>query len=68
MSVLYIALPVAIAMGAAAMWACVRAIRAGQFDDLQSPSVRMLIDEESIDEAENRGDITKDASTKSHKK
>lgn len=49
MSVLFIALPVAIAMGAAAMWACVRAIRAGQFDDLQSPSVRMLIDDQPVD-------------------
>lgn len=45
MSVLYIALPVAIALGAAAMWACIRSIRAGQFDDLDTPAVRMLIDE-----------------------
>ncbi len=45
MSVLYIALPVAIALGAAAMWACIRSIRSGQFDDLDTPAVRMLIDE-----------------------
>jgi len=45
MSVLYIALPVAIAMGATALWACVRCIRGGQFDDLDSPPVRMLIDD-----------------------
>ena len=45
MSVLYVALPIAIAMGAAAMWACIRCIRSGQFDDLESPSVRMLIDD-----------------------
>lgn len=45
MSVLYIALPVAIAMGAAAMWACVKCIRSGQFDDLETPAVRMLIDD-----------------------
>jgi cbb3-type cytochrome oxidase maturation protein len=47
MSVLYVALPVAIAMGAAALWACVRCIRGGQFDDLESPPMRMLIDEET---------------------
>lgn len=45
MSVMYIALPVAIALGAAALWACVRCIRGGQFDDLDSPPVRMLIDD-----------------------
>lgn len=46
MSVMYIALPIAIGLGAAAMWACVRSIRSGQFDDLETPAVRMLIDEQ----------------------
>jgi cbb3-type cytochrome oxidase maturation protein len=46
MSVLYVALPVAILMGAAAVVACVICIRKGQFDDLESPAVRMLIDDE----------------------
>ncbi len=46
MGVIYIALPVAVALGAAAMWACIRCIRSGQFDDLESPPVRMLIDDE----------------------
>ena len=50
MSVLYVALPVAIAMGAAAMWACVRSIRGGQFDDLETPSVRILIDEKPVED------------------
>lgn len=45
MSVIFIALPVALLMGAAAAWACIRCISAGQFDDLESPPVRMLIDE-----------------------
>jgi cbb3-type cytochrome oxidase maturation protein len=45
MSVIFVALPVAILMGAAAAWACARCISAGQFDDLQSPPVRMLMDE-----------------------
>ncbi len=49
MSVLYVALPIAIAMGGAAMWACVRSIRGGQFDDLETPAVRVLIDEKPID-------------------
>lgn len=45
MSVLYVALPIAVAMGAAALWACVRCIRGGQFDDLQSPPMRILIED-----------------------
>jgi len=46
MSVMYVALPIAIALGATAVWACVRAIRGGQFDDLDSPPMRMLIDDQ----------------------
>lgn len=45
MNVLYVALPVAILMGAAAMIACVRCIRGGQYDDLEGASVRMLYDD-----------------------
>ena len=45
MSVLYIALPIAVAMGGLALWACVRCIRGGQFDDLDTPAMRMLIDD-----------------------
>ena len=47
MSVMYVALPVAILLGGAALVACVVCIRGGQFDDLESPAVRMLIDEDS---------------------
>ena len=54
MSVLYVALPIAIAMGGAAMWACIRCIRSGQFDDLESPAVRMLIDEQPKDGTRQR--------------
>ncbi|MEM9365961.1 MAG: cbb3-type cytochrome oxidase assembly protein CcoS [Planctomycetota bacterium] len=46
MSVLYVALPIAIAMGAVALVACIRCIRGGQFEDLESPPVRMLIDDD----------------------
>ncbi len=36
MSVMFVALPVALLLGGAAAWACVRCIRGGQFDDLDS--------------------------------
>ncbi|NND98255.1 MAG: cbb3-type cytochrome oxidase assembly protein CcoS [Pirellulaceae bacterium] len=46
MSVLFIALPIALLLGAAGMLACVLCIRYGQYDDLETPAVRILIDEE----------------------
>lgn len=48
MSVLYIALPVAIGLGGLAMLACVASIRSGQFDDLESPPMRMLSEDRPL--------------------
>lgn len=45
MSVLYIALPLALALGFAGMIACVLCVRSGQYDDLETPAVRILVDE-----------------------
>ncbi len=50
MSVIYVLLPLAFALGIAAVWAFVRATRAGQFDDLETPAHRVLHDHED-DEA-----------------
>ncbi len=55
MSVLYVALPLAILLGGSGLVACWYCIRSGQYDDLESPSVRMLIDEEPEQE-EGRAD------------
>ncbi|MFG0266457.1 MAG: cbb3-type cytochrome oxidase assembly protein CcoS [Rhodopirellula sp. JB055] len=48
MSVLFIALPLALLLGAGGMLACIMCIRGGQYDDLESPAVRILIDEDSL--------------------
>lgn len=45
MSVLYIALPVALLLGGSALLACLVCIRSGQYDDLETPSVKLLNDE-----------------------
>ncbi|MGV3483916.1 MAG: cbb3-type cytochrome oxidase assembly protein CcoS [Planctomycetaceae bacterium] len=45
MSVIFIALPIALLMGAAAALACMRCIKTGQFDDLETPAVRMLLED-----------------------
>lgn len=46
MSVIYVLVPVASVLAAAAVWAFIRAVRSGQFDDLDTPAVRMLHDDE----------------------
>lgn len=45
MSVLFVALPLALLLGASALIACIQCIRGGQYDDLESPAVRMLVDD-----------------------
>ncbi len=45
MSVIYIALPVALLLGGGGLVACLYCIRGGQYDDLDSPAVRVLVDE-----------------------
>jgi cbb3-type cytochrome oxidase maturation protein len=61
MSVLYVALPAALLLGGAAMLACVACIRRGQFDDLETPAVRMLIDERPIADRDRSGPPETDA-------
>jgi cbb3-type cytochrome oxidase maturation protein len=45
MSVLFVALPVALLLGGGALVACIYCIKQGQYDDLESPPVRILIDD-----------------------
>lgn len=46
MSVLYIVLPLALLIATGAVVAFVWAARSGQFDDLETPSRRILFDDE----------------------
>jgi len=45
MQVLFIVLPLAILMAGVALVAFIRAVRAGQFDDLDTPPIRAIFDE-----------------------
>ncbi|MBX7168990.1 MAG: cbb3-type cytochrome oxidase assembly protein CcoS [Pirellulales bacterium] len=45
MSVLYIVLPLALVMAAGAVAAFVWSVHRGQYDDLETPPVRMLFDD-----------------------
>jgi cbb3-type cytochrome oxidase maturation protein len=45
-SVIFVVLPLALIIVGAAVWAYVWAARQGQWDDLDTPAVRMLRDDE----------------------
>lgn len=45
MSVLFIAVPIALALALGSLVACVWCIRIGQYEDLDTPAVRMLFDD-----------------------
>ena len=45
MSVLFLILPLALVLSAAAAFAFVWATRRGQFDDIETPAVRLLCDD-----------------------
>jgi len=46
MSILFALIPLAIVLLACAVWAFFWAVRSGQFDDLDTPAVRILLDDE----------------------
>ena len=46
MTVLYIVLPIALILAAAGVWAFIWAVRNGQLDDLETPALRMLLDDD----------------------
>ena len=54
MSALFIVLPLAMIFFVVALIVFVRAVRAGQFDDLDTPSVRVLHDEAPADTGPDR--------------
>ena len=48
MSIIYVLLPAAMVLAAFCVWAFVRAVRRGQYDDLDTPAVRMLHDDDPV--------------------
>jgi len=52
MSGLYIALPIAVLLGASGLAACIYCIRGGQYDDLETPAYRILVDDQKQESKE----------------
>lgn len=47
MSILYVLIPLALLILGAAVWAFFWAVGSGQFDDMDTPAVRILMDDDS---------------------
>ena len=47
MSILYLIIPVSIVLVALIIWVFLWAVRSGQFDDLEGPAHRILMDDEA---------------------
>ena len=48
MTMLFALIPLAIVLLAFAVWAFFWAVRSGQFDDLDTPAVQILLDDEGV--------------------
>ena len=48
MSVIFIVLPLALVFGGAALAAFIWAVRTGQFEDLDTPAVRLAVEERQV--------------------
>ena len=57
MSVIYIALPIALLLASCAVWGFFHSIREGQFDDLETPPRRILFDDEPEFQSKQNGII-----------
>ena len=47
MNILYVLIPLALLVLGAAVWAFFWAVGSGQFDDLDTPAMRILLDDDS---------------------
>jgi cbb3-type cytochrome oxidase maturation protein len=56
MAVMFVLLPVALAFAAAALAVFLIAVRTGQFDDLETPALRILVEDDVMPPGLPRGD------------
>jgi cbb3-type cytochrome oxidase maturation protein len=60
MEVIAIVLPIALLMGSLAVYVFIRCVRCGQYDDLDTPPLRMLVDD--VDAPATAGTVRRDQS------
>lgn len=50
MEVIYITIGISVVVAVFFLWIFIRSVKVGQYDDTYTPSVRMLFDDELVDE------------------
>jgi cbb3-type cytochrome oxidase maturation protein len=68
MSVVYIVLPLAMIFVIVALIVFIRAVRAGQFDDMDTPSLRVLHDDTPKEKRETVNGVKNDESVRDNPK
>jgi cbb3-type cytochrome oxidase maturation protein len=56
MSILYVLIPLALLLLGAAVWAFFWAVGSGQFDDLDTPAVRIVMDDDEKPDSDEKPD------------
>jgi len=56
MSILYVLIPLALLILGGAVWAFFWAVGSGQFDDLDTPAVRILMDDDKAPKSDSDSD------------
>lgn len=56
MSILYVLIPLALLLLGLAVWAFFWAVGSGQFDDLDTPAMRVVMDDDSKPKEDDAGD------------
>ncbi len=49
MEVIYITIGVSVVVAVLFLWVFIKSVKSGQYDDVYTPSVRMLFDDELVD-------------------
>lgn len=60
MSILYLLIPLALLLLGVAVWAFFWAVGSGQFDDLDTPAVRILLDDDERPASDDEDDVPAD--------
>ena len=49
MSVIMVMLPIALILAGLFVWAFIRSVKSGQYDDLDTPPIRAVLDDDPVD-------------------
>jgi cbb3-type cytochrome oxidase maturation protein len=57
MSVVMLMLPIALLLAGLFVWAFIRSVKSGQYDDLDTPPIRAVLDDDPVDHTRGNREI-----------